>query len=99
MNLLEDYKNQIILQKVLAFLIRKVYNRMVRSNKILNGRNNNHHLANTNKINNNVTVEKRCGTCMWFDGEDEEDKLCFCDEKEMWCYYWGNCPRWETKNK
>lgn len=49
---------------------------------------------NTNKINE---TERRCGTCIWFEGEDTDNNLQFCDDKEMWCYNWGICPHWEQK--
>lgn len=71
------------------------YNRRVMKNNILKHREEITPMSkNTNKINE---TERRCGTCIWFEGEDDDSNLQFCDEKEMWCYNWGICPHWEQK--
>ena len=39
-----------------------------------------------------------CGSCMWFDGDNEDGDLRFCDLLECWKTKSSKCPHWKNKD-
>ena len=50
--------------------------------------------------NNIKTTQKdvpHCGNCLWFDGDDDDERLQFCDEREEYVARFGTCQKWRKK--
>ena len=43
--------------------------------------------------------DRHCGNCLWFNGDDSDEDLHFCDVLETNRPHWGFCPLWRKKEE
>lgn len=54
-------------------------------------------MSNVNIINAIPEDKPHCGNCFWFDGDDDDERLQFCDEREEYVARFGTCQKWRKK--
>lgn len=54
-------------------------------------------MSNVNIINAIPEDKPHCGNCFWFDGDDDDERLQFCDEREEYVARFGTCQKWRCK--